>query len=192
MNAIKRMPGQFSPTQLSGQGNSDGFRPGLTLFEALIWFFLFIGVLSAVMYQATGAIAQKDSVIELEKINGLAAAVVRTKTSSGYPASAAIGTAMDSLGIVPANITETNGTSYTNTWGGAITFTQENSGAGFTINYTNVPVSDCKLLINAMKPGIINSVGSGTYTLSLSTITAADIATMCASGTPSFSSVVLN
>ena len=92
---------------------------------------------------------------------------------------------------MPPNIKQTNGTNFLNSWGGAITFTQENNGAGFTINYTNVPLGDCKLLVNALKQGLLNSFGSGTYTMSLATVTAAEVATACAAGTPSFSTVVV-
>jgi hypothetical protein len=172
-------------------GASAAYRPAVTLIEASFFLMIAISVIAGVMYMAKGTIAQNNSVQELQTLNNLAAAIQQIKTSQGFPLSAAIGTTLNTLGLVPPNIQQSNGSNFINSWGGAITFTQENSGAGFTINYTGVPTGDCKLLVNALKPGLLSSFGSGTYTMSLSTMTAAEVAVACAAGTPSFSTVVV-
>ncbi len=165
------------------------FRAAVTLLEVTIVLLIFVSIISMALYMSAGTISQSDSVQEIQSLNNLAVAVQKTKTNQGFPASASIGTTMDTLGIVPPNITHTGGASYMNTWGGAITFTQENSGGGFAIHYTNVPVKECKLLVSGLRSGILRSVGSGTATLNLDGLTADQVATVCAAGTPSFSTI---
>lgn len=164
-------------------------RLGVTLLEVTIVLLIAVSIIAAALYMSASTIAQSDSVQEIQSLNNLGVAVQKTKTNRGYPASAAIPTSLITLGLVPANV-QLTGTTFFNTWGGQISFTQESSGAGFRINYTNVPNKDCKLFVSGVKQGLFNSVGNAVATVNLSALTADDVVTACASGTPSFSTVI--
>jgi len=164
-------------------------RPAFTLLEVLTVLLIAVAIIATALYMAASTISQSEAIQQVQSLNSLGVAVQRLKSSSGYPASASISTSLVTLNLVPANVQVTDGIFY-NSWGGLITFTQENSGAGFRINYTNVPTKDCLLFVSSIKQGIFNSFGSAAATMNLSTQTTDNTVTACANGTPSFSTVI--
>ena len=168
---------------LVGKSNGKSMREGMTLLEITFVLLVMVAIIGGALVMASGAMNQSNSVQESQTVNNLAAAVQKTKTASGFPANAAIGTSLNDMGLIPANVTNNGlGTVFTNSWGGAITFLQKDAGGNFAITYAGIPQTECKLLVQAVKSGILKTVGSGVAatTLTISALTTATIsATIC-------------
>jgi Flp pilus assembly protein TadG len=160
-------------------------RDGVTLLEMGFWLLIFVGVIGGVLGIASVTMRQSTVATEVQTITNLSGVVSRMRTSAGYDtATGAIVKALDDMKMIPANISKTvsgNNVTIRNGWNGAININATDGGGNFSITYTQIPKEDCVQLVTGMKPGILQSVGSGTTaTLQISDVTANSASTMCA------------
>ena len=170
----------ISKPELAGKS----MREGMTLLEITFVLLVMVAIIGGALVMASGAMNQSNSVQESQTVNNLAASVQKIKTSAGFPAAAAIGTSLNDLGLIPANVVSNGaGGAFQNSWGGAITFMPKDGGGNFAIVYAGIPQAECKLLVMAVKSGILKTVGNGLLvtTNTISALTTANVsATICA------------
>ncbi|MDF8363284.1 MULTISPECIES: type 4 pilus major pilin [Achromobacter] len=160
-------------------------RDGVTLLEMGFWLLIFVGVIGGVLGIASVTMRQSTVATEVQTITNLSGVVSRMRTSAGYDTAAgAIVKSLDDMKMIPANISKTvsgNNVTIRNGWNGAININATDGGGNFSITYTQIPKEDCVQLVTGMKPGILQSVGSGTTaTVQISSVTANSASTMCA------------
>lgn len=136
---------------------------GMTLLEITFVLLIMVGIIGGALVMASSTMSQSNTVQETQTVTNLAGAVRKIKSRNGYPVDASIGTSMYAINAIPTNVVHTNGAagSFKNSWGGDITFTQQDSGGNFAITYTNVPQSECSALLMSIKPGLLAAVGTG-------------------------------
>lgn len=161
-------------------------RDGATLLEMGFWLLIFVGIIGGVLGIASVTMRQSTVATEVQTITNLSGVVSRMRTSAGYDtATGAIVKSLEDMKMIPANISKTvsgNNVTIRNGWNGAITVNATDGGGNFSITYTQIPREDCVQLVTGTKPGILQSVGSGTTaTLPISEVTATSASTMCAS-----------
>jgi len=163
-------------------------RVGATLIEASIFLLIFVAVLGGVLAVSTGVLGQNTVARELQILTNLSGSVVRTKSINGYGTTSQIMQALDEMNLVPGNVSRTgSGSSLAlrNGWGGAVTITPTNGGGSFSITYAQIPKGDCVQLMNSLKPGILQSIGSGaSATMNMTEVTSDVVSgTLCTSAT---------
>lgn len=180
-NQVREIQPQTISQNHASQNHS--LRKGMTLLEITFVLLIMVSIIGGALVMASGAMNQSNSVQESRSVANLANAVQKIKMPSGFPASATIGTALNDMGLIPANVASNGlGTVFTNSWGGAITFLQKDGGGNFAITYTGIPQTECKLLVMAVKQGLLKTIGSGVLvtTNSISGLTTAIVSgTIC-------------
>lgn len=136
-----------------------GQRLAATLLEMSIWLLIFVGIIGATLMIASSVLTQNTASQETQTLTTLSAEIRKVKTSRGYTAT--IEDDLRSMGTIPSSVTDT-GTGLFNSWGGTITFAQVDSGANFSISYTNIPKAECIQLANSVRAGVLQSIGNGT------------------------------
>ncbi len=181
-NQVREIQPQTISQNHASQNHS--LRKGMTLLEITFVLLIMVSIIGGALVMASGAMNQSNSVQESQTVNNLAASVQKIKTSAGFPAAAAIGTSLNDLGLIPANVVSNGaGGAFQNSWGGAITFMPKDGGGNFAIVYAGIPQAECKLLVMAVKSGILKTVGNGLLvtTNTISALTTANVsATICA------------
>ena len=139
-------------------------RVGATLLEQTFVILILLAIIIGALSLAYTTMRQNTVTQEVQTLTNLAGAVFKTKSSDGFIGNE-IGPNLGNMGMIPTNVTNT-GTAQApalkNTWGGNITFDDDDAGGAFTITYTNIPKEDCVQMVTAVKQSILNSVGSGT------------------------------
>jgi len=139
-------------------------RAGASLMEISFVLLVMVGIIAGALAMASGVMGQSTITQETQILTNLSGAVTRTKSANGFDTTANIMRAMDEMNLVPSNVARSGtGASLAlrNGWGGPITIKPINGGGGFAITYTQIPKGDCVQLMNAVKPGILQSVGAG-------------------------------
>ena len=156
-----------------------GLRRAATLIEMTFVLIIIVAIIVGALVIASNVMNQNTTSEELQTVSNLSAAVRKVKSNRGYPSD--IEGEMRTLHLFPDNVVDT-GTALANSWGGTIEFAQIDSGANFSLSYTNIPKRECTALVLAVKPGILQSVGAGTTaTVNIIDLTAATIdTTICA------------
>ncbi|CUJ50806.1 PilS N terminal [Achromobacter sp. 2789STDY5608633] len=173
------------PSALSRRLSVRRSRDGATLLEMGFWLLIFVAIIGSVLGIASVTMRQSTVATEVQTITNLSGVISRMRTSAGYDtATGAIVKSLDDMKMIPANISKTvsgNNVTIRNGWNGAITVNATDGGGNFSITYTQIPREDCVQLVTGTKPGILQSVGSGTTaTVAISSITATSASTMCA------------
>jgi len=160
-----------------------GIRRGFGVIDGSIFMVLAVAFLVGVMAMASSAMTKSGANEAAQEVTNLSLAIRTIKSSNGYTGDLAA--QLISVGQLPSSITNTgsdSAPSLVDTWGGAITLTPINSGAGFTIEYDAVPGPECKLILTGVKSGVLRSVQDSSGTgKNLTDVDSTYAGTFCAS-----------
>jgi len=164
-------------------------RSGLSLIEMSFVLIVMTLILSGAL--ATATVLYDDSLAkeESQRIVRLAQNIRQLKKSTGYDYSAGILEEVIELKLVPDGIKVENNVVLRNQWNGTVSITRQDNGGNVAITYENVPKRVCALMIKAIPPGLLFSVGPGLAGAArgasdrlISKLTNVDIVTACDTG----------
>jgi len=189
MNASLAMNTSFSALGVNIPGiQSIKQRAGASLMEISFVLLVMVGIIGGALAMASGVMGQSTVTQETQILTNLSGAVTRTKSANGFGTTANIMQAMDQMKLVPSNVSRTGtGTAMQlkNGWGGNITIKPTNGGGNFAVTYAQIPKGDCVQLVNTVKPGILQSIGTGqNATMNITDLTSTVVSnTLCQGGT---------